>query len=90
MAIGGSPGSTAGGIKTTTFVVSILSIVFSTKQQSTIVIGKRQLENNIIKQASAIISLFLFSIILSSLMIIAIDNITLLDALLKQPLLLQQ
>lgn len=81
MAIGGSPGSTAGGIKTTTFVVSILSIVFSTKQQSTIVIGKRQLENNIIKQASAIISLFLFSIILSSLMIIAIDNITLLDAL---------
>ena len=81
MAIGGSPGSTAGGIKTTTFIVAILSIIFSAKQRTSIVIGKRQLENNIIKQASAIITLFLFSIIFASIIIIAIDNLTLLDAL---------
>ena len=81
MAIGGSPGSTAGGIKTTTFIVAILSIIFSAKQRTSIVIRKRQLENNIIKQAISIITLFLFSIIFASIIIIAIDNLTLLDAL---------
>ena len=82
MAIGGSPGSTAGGIKTTTFVVAILSIIFASKERTTIVIGKKQLENNLIKQASAIITLFLFAIIFSSIIILAVvKDVTLSQAL---------
>jgi len=81
MLIGGNPGSTAGGIKTTTFVVLILSIVFATKQKTDLVIHKRRLETNIVKQASAILTLYLLSILASSLLISAIDHLTLTQVL---------
>lgn len=73
MFVGGAPGSTAGGIKVTTLVVLILSVLCAARRKENIVVGKRQLEGNITKQASAIATLYLFLIILSSIIIMAIE-----------------
>lgn len=62
MFIGGSPGSTAGGIKTTTFAVIIISLLSSLKNTSTEDVLRRRLESGALKKATAIAS---FNIILA-------------------------
>lgn len=56
MFIGGSPGSTAGGIKTTTFVVIIISAWSSLRNKNDCNIFNRRLENDTLKKATTIIS----------------------------------
>ena len=58
MVIGGSPGSTAGGIKTTTFVVVILSLVSSLRHTEDINIFNRRLEGEIIRKAFNVITIY--------------------------------
>lgn len=58
MIIGGSPGSTAGGIKTTTFVVVILSLVSSLRHTEDLNIFNRRLEDDIIKKAFNVITIY--------------------------------
>lgn len=74
MLIGGSPGSTAGGIKTTTFVVLLISIAYTFKKKTNITIGKRQLEDGVQKQASALLLVYLSLIIVSTIIICYVDN----------------
>ncbi len=74
MFIGGSPGSTAGGIKTTTFVVIILGALASSRHQSHINIFKRRLDENIVREASAIATLYVFLIVCSTLFITFIQD----------------
>lgn len=74
MFIGGSPGSTAGGIKTTTFVVLILSIVCASRRKPNIIVGKRQLDHNVTKHASAIAVLYMFFIMTASMLIMAFET----------------
>ena len=71
MIIGGSPGSTAGGIKTTTLVVLILGAVSSSKHTSDLSIFKRRLEDNALKRASSIAVIYLFATLLSTMTICA-------------------
>jgi trk system potassium uptake protein TrkH len=56
MFIGGSPGSTAGGIKTTTLAVVLISLWSSLINTKCDNIFKRRLEDNSLKRASAVIT----------------------------------
>lgn len=69
MIIGGSSGSTAGGIKTTTFVVSILSVVSLIRQSEDLNIFGRRLERGVLKQSSSIITIYLSVALLAMLFI---------------------
>ena len=69
MAIGGSPGSTAGGIKTTTFVVAILTVISSVKHSEELNIFGRRLEDHILKRAYSIITIYTLGAILATLLI---------------------
>lgn len=74
MIIGGSPGSTAGGIKTTTFAVLFLSIIAVGRKKNEIVIGKRKLEPNVMTQASAIMIFYITLVILASSIIMMVEH----------------
>ncbi|HOO27261.1 MAG TPA: potassium transporter TrkG, partial [Lachnospiraceae bacterium] len=73
MFIRANPGSTAGGIKTTTLLVLILSISATCNHSSSISIFKRKLEDNIVRQAAAIATIYLFAIFFCSMIICAIE-----------------
>lgn len=63
MFIGGSPGSTAGGIKTTTFGVIVLSIISVLKGRSDTEAFKKRIPNEIIFRALAVLGISLFLVI---------------------------
>lgn len=73
MFIGGSPGSTAGGIKTTTFFILLINTIFCAKNQQNINICKKRISNVIINQAVAITFIYLLAVILSTIIICAIE-----------------
>jgi trk system potassium uptake protein TrkH len=69
MFIGGSPGSTAGGIKTTTFAVILISLwssLINTKSDN--VFGRR-LEENAVKRASAVVTVNMIFTMCATLLI---------------------
>ena len=74
MLIGGSPGSTAGGIKTTTIAVMALELIAVAKGNKDTVIFKRRLEDDTVKRAGAIISVYLMAVICSLMIICAVEN----------------
>lgn len=73
MFIGGSTGSTAGGVKVTTIVIVIANLVALAQGKEKIVLFKRRVNNNIVKQASALVLAYLIIIILATLIICAIE-----------------
>ena len=73
MFIGGSPGSTAGGIKTTTFIVLILGVISSSRHTPNITIFKRRMDEHIVKQASAIFTIYIVAVISSLLFMTATE-----------------
>ena len=60
MFIGGSPGSTAGGVKTTTIAVLLLYVYASIQRTYGVNILGRRLEEDVIKQASSVFVINLF------------------------------
>ena len=58
MLIGGSPGSTAGGLKTTTFAVLILSTIAAARHDTHPQIFKRRLPDEALSQATAIFTIY--------------------------------
>lgn len=65
MWIGASPGSTGGGIKTTTFAVSILNFVSIARGKERIEVFGREISHDSIRRAFAIITLSLVTISIS-------------------------
>ncbi len=59
MVIGGSPGSTAGGIKTTTLVVLIFSIIANVRRKKDITVGNRRIDSANVHQAYGLLSMYL-------------------------------
>lgn len=55
MFIGGSSGSTAGGIKTTTFAVILLSVAATLKNDREITVFKRRIDDGAVRKAVAIV-----------------------------------
>jgi len=69
MIIGGSSGSTAGGIKTTTFVVTILSVISLVRNSNYLNIFDRRLEDSILKRAYSIITIYILGAFVAMLSI---------------------
>jgi trk system potassium uptake protein TrkH len=69
MIIGGSPGSTAGGIKTTTFIIVVLTVISSVMRSNDLNIFHRRLEDSILSRVYSIISIYILGSILAMLII---------------------
>ncbi|HAE14682.1 MAG: ATPase [Chitinophagales bacterium] len=65
MLIGGSPGSTAGGIKTTTFAVTVMNVISIARGKNRVEVFRRELSIGSLRRAFAVISLSLLAIGLS-------------------------
>lgn len=74
MFIGGSPGSTAGGIKTATVAVFILSALATSRRYEETHVFKRRFESDAGAQASATVCLYLVVIITSVLLISGVEG----------------
>lgn len=80
MWIGASPGSTGGGIKTTTFALAVLNVFSLAKGKENIEIGTRRVPKDAVQKAFAIVLISLISIGVSILLILIFDpNLTLLQ-----------
>lgn len=73
MLIGGSPGSTAGGIKTTTVAVIILAIVNLSKGREDVTVFKKRLDDSLFKHAAVIIILYILAALISAMVMCAIE-----------------
>lgn len=74
MFIGGAPGSTAGGVKVTTFFVILMGIVSVFAGKRDIEIGKRRIHNSLLRQALAVFVSCLFIIIVATLLICSVES----------------
>lgn len=74
MAIGGSSGSTAGGIKITTCAVIVMGILSVFRGKKDIEIGKRRVRAELLHQAMAIFITFLSIVVFATLVICIIET----------------
>ncbi len=81
MLIGGSTGSTAGGIKTTTFAVLVMSIVSTVQRKKYMEAFGRRIEEGIFRTVSCVFIMYLTLVCTASMMISAIEGLPLLTAL---------
>ena len=81
MLIGGSPGSTAGGMKTTTFSVLILNAIATFRSQENAGAFGRRLEYHVIKNAATIAMLYFFLFFGGGIAISVYEGLSLLDCL---------
>lgn len=77
MLIGGSPGSTAGGMKTTTFAVLLANIVATYRQQDSAHFFDRRVDYNAIKLASTILTMYIALFFWGGICISAYENLPL-------------
>ena len=77
MLIGGSPGSTAGGVKTTTVAVLLLSAISSARGRSRVNAFHYSIDRDSIRQACSILVIYLAMAIVALLALCAIEPITL-------------
>ena len=81
MLIGGSPGSTAGGMKTTTFTVLILNAIATFRSQENAGSFGRRLEYHVIKNAATIAMLYFTLFFCGGIAISVYEGLPLLDCL---------
>lgn len=79
MLIGGSPGSTAGGMKTTTVAVLFASSISVFKRRNDAESFKRRIPINSVRYAAAVLSMYLMLFLGGSLIIAQTENLPLLD-----------
>jgi len=73
MAIGGSTGSTAGGIKTNTVMVLLLSIFAQYRKKKDIEYGGRRIDGDVLRQACCVLMIFLTLTFAATVVIAAIE-----------------
>lgn len=81
MFIGGSPGSTAGGIKTSTLAAVFFAMISMSRGQKQVTLFKRTLGVDIVKQASVIIIIYLTGILTATVLICHLEPYSLTDVL---------
>ena len=81
MLIGGSPGSTAGGIKTTTIAVLVSSALSVFRKEEDTLLFKRSISEDTVKSAATIFLLYIGLFIGGGMIISRLENIPLLPAL---------
>ena len=74
MFIGGSSGSTAGGIKVGTFAVIIMGMINVFRGRRDINIGKKRIDYSLVEQALAIFAAFLMFVMIAVIAICAIEG----------------
>lgn len=77
MLIGGSPGSTAGGMKTTTLAVLIFSAVSVFRRKDNVECFNRRIADSAIKNASAILLMYLVLFLTGGILISGIEKLPL-------------
>ncbi len=73
MCIGGSPGSTAGGMKTTTVLVVLLSELSTVRKNREITLFRRRIDGKTVRQASTVAVIYLSLILFSAALISLLD-----------------
>lgn len=81
MFIGGSPGSTAGGVKTTTVAVMVIELIAAARGDKTATVFKRRLEEDTIRKAGAIFTVYLIAIVAAMTAICTIEGLQLGDVM---------
>ena len=81
MFIGGSTGSTAGGIKTTTFWILCISILATFRRKKNIEMFGRRMEEGITRTASCVFMTYLLLSVTVSVILSALEGLPLLTAL---------
>lgn len=81
MLIGGSPGSTAGGMKTTTAAVLVFSAISVFRRKDDIECFDRRIPESVIKDASAVFLMYIVLFISGGIIISGIENLPLADCL---------
>lgn len=77
MLIGGSPGSTAGGIKTATIFIVLLNVVASVRNKDSITVFKKRISDDTVKQACSITTIYIILALVSAVAIMALESIEL-------------
>ena len=81
MLVGGSPGSTAGGMKTTTLAVLVLSAITVFSRRNDVQCFKRRISEETVRSAGAIFFMYLFLVFVGGVIISGLDDIPLLISL---------
>ncbi|MBO2527436.1 MAG: Trk family potassium uptake protein [Clostridiales bacterium] len=81
MLIGGSPGSTAGGIKTTTVAVLLLSTIASARGRTRVIAFRYSIDRDMIRQACSVVCLYLLMAITAVIAVCALDPVTVKQAM---------
>jgi len=81
MFIGGSTGSTAGGVKTTTFWILCISIMATFRRKKNIEMFGRRMEEEITRTASCVFMIYLLLVGAASVIISAVEKLPFLTAL---------
>ncbi|MDO4489532.1 MAG: potassium transporter TrkG [Lachnospiraceae bacterium] len=81
MLIGGSPGSTAGGMKTTTAAVQLLTVVAVFKGRKEVDVFHRSIEDSIVRTAGCVTTMYLFLALVSAYVISAVEGLPIVTAL---------
>jgi len=75
MFVGGSPGSTAGGIKTTTAAVFLFSMIRLSRNRETVTVYRRRIEDRIVRQAGAVVGVYLLTALAATALICALEPV---------------
>ena len=81
MVIGGSSGSTAGGVKTTTITVLLFNAINSMRKSHSLVLFKRKISDETIKNASAIFFIYLSVLVVASIVLTAIEPAPMIESM---------
>lgn len=81
MFVGGSPGSTAGGVKTTTIAVLLLGVFATARGRTAVRFAGRRVPLRALNRANAIIAVAIFSIIFALLAILLTQRLSFTEAL---------
>lgn len=81
MFIGGSPGSTAGGVKTVTMGILLFTVFASVHGSSDVNIYGRRMKRSNIYRAVSIVMIALAAIVVSTIILMVADNVTLTEGL---------
>jgi len=81
MLVGGSSGSTAGGMKTGTLAILVLGMFASASRKKDIVVFRRRIDGDSVRQASSIAFIYVSIVVISSCAICAIDGLPLKEVL---------
>ena len=75
MMIGGSPGSTAGGIKNVTVFIVLLSSITTIRRQDGCIIFKKKISEETVHQANAISMIYIFLLVIFSIIIMKLESV---------------